>query len=321
MANQTNLSPQKTRWPEGDWFLDHGSPADLIAYEKKEVIVRGQTKFQEYEIFQSSLYGRVLVLDGRLQSAEKDEAIYHEAMVHPAMVAHPEPRTVLILGGGEGATLREVLRHRSVARAVMVDIDEELVQLCETWLPSHHRGAFHDPRAELVFADGRAWLEKQPDGSFDVILLDLPEPLELGPALKLFTREMYELVCRKLTPQGVMAVQSGSAGIHGRMMPDINCTLRAVFPRVVAYTAFVPSFMDLYGFHVAGGESFQWPPPAEVAGRLQARGLYTFQWFGVDFSACLPRLPVYLQNRLEKEGRLLTDAEPFGPKPGERAFF
>lgn len=320
---QTEKSPtlRNPGWPAGDWFIDRGSPADLIAYEKKQVIVQGRTKFQEYEIFQSSLYGLVLVLDGRLQSAEKDEAIYHEAMVHPAMVAHPEPKRVLILGGGEGATLREALRHNCVTRAVMVDIDEELVRMCEKWLPSFHQGAFRDPRTELVIADGRAWLEEQPDSSFDVALLDLPEPLEEGPALKLFTREMYELARRKLTPQGLMAVQSGSAGIHGRMMPDINCTLRAVFPRVMAYAAFVPSFMDLYGFHVAGGESFQWPPPQEVAARLKARGLSAFQWFGADFSASLPRLPAYLQERLEKAGRVLTDAEPFGPRPGERAFF
>jgi spermidine synthase len=321
MAAQEPTAPQKPEWPPGAWFLDRGSPADLIAYEKKQVIVQGRTKFQEYEIFLSSLYGHVLVLDGRLQSAEKDEAIYHEAMVHPAMLAHPEPRQVLVLGGGEGATLREALRHAPVSRAVMVDIDEELVRLCEKWLPSYHAEAFQDPRTELVFADGRAWLEAQPDRGFDVILVDLPEPLEEGPALTLFTKEMYELVQRKLAPRGVMAVQSGSAGIHGRMMPDINWTLRAVFPQVMAYAAFIPSFMDLYGFHVAGGPEFVWPSPAEIGARLKSRGLDRFQWFGAAFSASLPLLPAYLAERLRRDGRVLTDAEPFGPRPGERLFF
>jgi len=286
MITEKSSAPIQTEWPSGSWFLDWGSPADLIAFKKNRVIAQGRTKFQAYEIFLTSLYGQVLVLDGRLQSAEADEAIYHEAMVQPAMVAHPEPRRVLILGGGEGATLREVL-----------------------------------PRTELVFADGRAWLEGQPDGSFDVALLDLPEPLEAGPALKLFTREMYELVRRKLTPQGVMAVQSGSAGIHGRMMPDIHQTLRAVFPRVMAYAAFIPSFMDLYGFHLAGGPEFTWPAPQEVASRLKSRGLKSFFWFSPAFSASLPLLPAYLIERLEKDGRVLTDASPFGPREGERVFF
>jgi spermidine synthase len=321
MTTDGSTTAKTPKWPAGDWFLDRGSPADLIAYEKKQIIVQGETKFQAYEIFLSGIYGHVLVLDDRLQSAEKDEAIYHEAMVQPAMMSHPEPRRVLILGGGEGATLREALRHNTVTRAVMVDIDEELVRMCEKWMPSYHAGAFHDPRTELVFADGRTWLEGQPDGSFDVALLDLPEPLEAGPALVLFTQEMYALVRRKLAPQGVMAVQSGSAGILGRLMPDINATLRAVFPRVIAYAAFVPSFMDLYGFHVAGGSDFTWPSPGEVTARMKARGLSTFQWFSPEFSAGLPQLPTYLKARLEKEGRVLTDAEPFGPRPGERAFF
>jgi spermidine synthase len=321
MEREKEKSSHHPDWPSGDWFLDRGSPADLIAYEKKQVLVQGKTKFQEYEIFLSSLYGHVLVLDDRLQSAQADEAIYHEAMVHPAMVSHPDPRRVLILGGGEGATLREVLRHGTVSRAVMVDIDEELVQVCWKWLPTYHAGAFEDPRTELVFADGRAWLEEQPDESFDVALLDLPEPLEEGPALVLFTREMYNLVRCKLTPQGLMAVQSGSAGLHGRMMSDINWTLSAVFPRVMAYAAFVPSFMDLYGFHLAGGNKFIWPSTQEAAVRLKARGVTSFQWFGPEFSASLPLLPGYLQERLKNEGRVLTDAEPFGPRPGERVFY
>jgi spermidine synthase len=104
-------------------------------------------------------------------------------------------------------------------------------------------------------------------------------------------------------------------------MPDISATLRAVFPHVVPYATFVPSFMDLYGFHVAGGPDFQWPSPESVAARLKARGVTGFQWYGAAFSACLPTLPAYLRERLATRGRVLTDAEPFGPRPGERAFF
>lgn len=319
---QEQPAPRQTRWPAGDWFLDRGSPADLIAYERQEILVRGRTAFQEYEIFTSSIFGRVLVLDDRVQSASRDEFIYHEALVQPVMVAHPEPRRVMIMGGGEGATLREVLRHRTVSEAVMVDIDAELVEVCRKWLPSFHQGAFDDPRTRLVVADARGWLEKQPDGAFDVIIVDLPEPLEAGPALKLFTREMYELIRRKLTPQGLMSVQSGSAGVAGQLMPDIYRTLKAAFPRVMPYVAFVSSFMDLYGFHVAGGETFTWPTQEEVALRLNERGVTGLGWFSPDYSVAVGRLPVYLKNRLEEEGRLLTDEQPFGPRrPGERIFY
>jgi spermidine synthase len=319
MKKMSDLSSPS--WPSGDWFIDLSSPADLVAYEKKKVLVSGKTRFQEYEIFLSRLWGKVLLLDGRLQSAEKDEFIYHEALVHPVLLAHPEPRRVLVLGGGEGATLREVLRHSLVEAAVMADIDQELVEVCRRWLPEFHQGAFDAPRTDLVFADGRAWLAAQPDGSFDVIILDLPEPLEEGPALLLFTREFYNLVRSKLAPGGLAALQSGTAGPWGRLLPDLNCTLRAVFPRVLAYTAFVPSFMDLYGFHLAGGEDFDWPSPWDAATRLEDRVMPPLRWLGPEFAACLPHLPVCLQARLEKEGRVLTDAAPFRPAAGERPIF
>jgi spermidine synthase len=311
MATGEEQHPTCTDWPAGDWLLDQDSPVDFVAVKKEKVLAQGKTAFQEYEIFENSQWGRTLMLDGRLQSAELDEFVYHEALVHPALVAHPDPRRVLILGGGEGATLREVLRHPPVSRAVMVDIDGELVEVCRGWLPSFHRGAFDDPRASLVVADGRAWLAGQPDGSFEVIILDLPEPLEEGPASLLFTREMYELVRRKLAPGGLVAVQSGSGNIFGRLMAHINRTLRAVFHRVSAYTAFVTSFMDLYGFHLAGGEEFEWPNAGQIKTCLEARGLADLGWYAPEFGAGLPKLPRYLKDRLSLRGRVLTDAEPF----------
>jgi spermidine synthase len=306
-------------WPPGAWFLDLSSPTELIAYQKQEILVSGKTSFQEYEIFVSRLWGKVLVLDGRLQCAQKDEFVYHEALVHPAMLAHPQPRRVLVVGGGEGATLREVLRHPQVETAIMVDLDRELVEVCRQWLPEFHQGAFDAPPAELVFADGRAWLAAQEDGSFDIIILDLPEPLEEGPALLLFTREFYQLVRSKLAAGGLMSLQSGAAGPWCRLLPDLNYTLRAVFPRVMAYTAFVPSFMDLYGFHLAGSADFAWPTPGQLEARLQA--LPPLGWLAPELAAGLPFLPAYLQTRLAQEGHLLTDGAPFRPGAGERPIF
>ena len=316
------MGEKKTiNWPAGDWFLDQESSGDLVAVKKEEVAAVGRTSFQTYEIFVSSLWGKALIIDGRLQSAEVDEFVYHEALVHPVMVAHPEPRRVLILGGGEGATLREVLRHPPVTQAVMVDIDEELVNLCRRLLPTFHQGALDDSRATLVFTDGRAWLADQPDGAFDVIILDITEPLEEGPANLLFTREMYELVRRKLGPGGLMAVQSGSGNITGRLMADINWTLRAVFPKVFAYAAFVTSFMDLYGFHLAGGENFSWPSPRQIETCLAARGLTDLGWYEPEFGAVLPQLPRYLKERLAHRGRVLTDAEPYVARSGGRVSY
>jgi spermidine synthase len=318
MAPESNV-PQV--WPPEDWFIDLSNRYELTGFHRERVVLAGRTGFQAFEIFENHLWGRMLILDGRLQSAELDEFIYHEALVQPAMLTHSNPQRVLVLGGGEGATLREVLRHPGVARAVMVDIDAELVGLCQEWLPTFHAGAFDDPRTELVFADGRGWLAMQPEGAFDVIILDLPEPLEQGPALQLFTQEMYELAKSKLATGGVLAVQSGSAGLQGHLMADLNATLRAVFPRVVAYAAFVPSFMDLYGFHVTGGTDLAWPSPTTAAARLEERGLTSLKWLGAEHLGALPGLPKYLESRLAQEGKVLTDARPFGPRPGEPSFY
>jgi spermidine synthase len=310
-----------TDWPGGDWLVDQDSPVDFLALKKEKVLATGRTAFQDYEIFENSQWGRTLMLDSRLQSAQVDEFVYHEALVHPALAAHPDPRRVLILGGGEGATLREVLRHPPVSGAVMVDIDGELVEVCRRWLPSFHQGAFDDPRTTLVFADGRAWLAGQPDGSFEVIIVDLPEPLEEGPASLLFTWEMYEIVRRKLAPGGLVSVQSGSGNIFAHLMADITRTLRAVFPRVSAYTAFVTGFMDLYGFHLAGGEAFVWPHAMQIRTCLEARGLTDLGWYEPEFGAVLPKLPRCLKDRLATAGRVLTDAEPYKSHQGGRQSF
>jgi spermidine synthase len=308
-------SKEPQGWLSEDWFIDLNNRFELMGFQRDRVLLKGRTKFKTFELFENRLWGRMLILNGRLNSAEQDEFIYHEALVQPAMLAHPAPKRVLVVGGGQGATLREVLRHPSVTQAVMVDIDAELVGLCKEWLPSFHAGAFDDLRTELVFADGRDWLTEQPNDSLDVVILDLPEPLEDGPALKLFTREMYELARSKLATRGVIAVQSGSAGLQRHLMSDVNATLRSVFPQVVAYTAFVPSFMGLYGFHVAGGEDLVWPELAAATARLQERGLTSLRWLGAEFFASLPFLPKYLKAHLMGEDKVLTDARPFRLQP------
>ncbi len=317
----TGKNHRKTQWPAGDWLVDQDSPSDLMAVKKEEVLARGRTAFQEYEIFVNAQWGKVLMLDGRVQSAEIDEFVYHEALVHPALAAHPDPRRVLILGGGEGATLREVLRHPVVSSAVMVDIDGELVEICRRLLPTFHGGAFDDPRTGLVIADGRAWLAGQPGGSFEVIIVDLPEPLEKGPASLLFTREMYEIIRGKLAPGGLMAIQSGSGSMFGRLLADIHCTLKTVFPKVTAYTAFVTSFMDLYSFQVAGGEDFAWPQAPQIEATLAARKITGLRWYEPEFAAGLPGLPRYLKDRLAGEGRVLTDAMPYESRARGRLSF
>src|SRR5207245_6208954 len=176
-------------------------------------IVETQTKFQHVEILQTAAYGKTLVLDGRIQSSQQYEFSHDEALVPPGLLAvEGPPRTALVIGGGEGATLREFLRYPSLTRAVMVDIDDEVVELCRRHLPEMHQGAFDDPRTELRHEDARAYLERTSD-RFDLIVSDLVEPLEEGPACLLYSREFYKVVYDRLTPGGVLTMQAGMTKI------------------------------------------------------------------------------------------------------------
>jgi len=192
-----------------------------------------------------------LILDNEFQSAERDEFIYHEAMVQPAMVLHPEPKKVAIIGGGEGAAIREVLSHKTVEMVVMVDLDEKVVECAKKYLPSFHEGSFSDERAMILFGDGRKFLEET-ELIFDVMIIDITCPLEAGPAYKLFTKEFYDLVRQKLTPHGLLSVQASTVS-HTALntYSVINRTLKEVFPNVFPSVAHIPFFAMLWGFCLA----------------------------------------------------------------------
>src|SRR4051794_12198639 len=177
---------RETQDPRPDtWRTFDVLPGERASYEVTRVLAQATTAFQDVEIAETRAFGRALFLDGQPQSAVADEYVYHEALVHPALVSHPDPKRVLIAGGGEGATLREVLRHPGVERAVMVDIDGELVDLCREHLAEMHHGAFDDPRADVVIGDALAYLREH-DERFDAVVIDLTDPSEEGPIGELY---------------------------------------------------------------------------------------------------------------------------------------
>lgn len=221
-----------------------------------KVLHSGKSDFQSVELVESGPFGKVLLLDGKAQSAESDERVYHEMLVHPALLAHPSPRRVFIAGGGEGATAREVLRHETVTECVMVDIDAVVCEFCEAHL-SANATAFADPRLRLVVGDAGAALEAEPDGSFDVIIGDLADPVAGGPCYHLYTADFYRtVVAKKLTPGGVFVTQSGPAGVLSadQVFSCIHATLASVFPSVLPLAAHVPSYADTWGWNIAFGE-------------------------------------------------------------------
>jgi spermidine synthase len=239
------------RDPVSDWREFDVLPGERASYEVTQVLARAQTAFQDVEIVETRSFGRALFLDGAPQSAVADEFVYHEALVHPALIAHPAPKRVLIAGGGEGATLREVLRHQGVERAVMVDIDGELVDLCREHLAEMHHGAFDDPRADVVIGDALAYLRESTE-LFDAIVIDLTDPSEDGPIGELYSEGFYRLVASRLDAGGIMVLQAYTFGPGRTAWQDkIAGTLAQVFPLVSRYRAEVPFFKDSWAYLTA----------------------------------------------------------------------
>ena len=229
--------------PRTIWYLEYITPDLVQASSVQQVIYEGDTPYQHVQVLETGPFGRTLVLDGKTQSSEADEWAYHEALVQPVMTAHANPRRILVAGGGEGATIREVLRHTSVEDVVMVDLDRDVVELCKAHLPNHHQGAFNDPRVTLLHEDALAYLEAS-TVPFDIVIIDVPDPLEGGPAYLLYTVEFYELVRSRLAPGGLMVAQSGPTGptnVH-EVFSSIAQTMQRVFDHTSGYQVNVPSF-------------------------------------------------------------------------------
>ncbi|HWR89670.1 MAG TPA: polyamine aminopropyltransferase [Dissulfurispiraceae bacterium] len=291
------------------WFLEQTTDDEGAFHSLREILYSGRSPFQRIEIIRTGSYGKCLVLDGKMQSSEADEFIYHEALVHPALVLHGSPARVLVAGGGEGASVREVLRHPRVRSVVMVDLDREAVEVCRQYLTDWHQGALNDSRVTIVYDDARKYIETA--AGFDVIIIDLPEPFDEGPALMLYTREFYEMVSRSLAEGGVMVTQATSTAVHNlRTFATITHTISQVFPVVRPYTVNVPSFFTPWGFVLASGDK----DPLllsreEISQRLEGIG-DNLRFYDAETHTGMLALPKYLRSAIEREEQVITDSAP-----------
>lgn len=199
------------------WFMEKNGqwPGQANSLQVKRVIEHKKTEYQDLMVFESETWGNVLVLDGVIQLTEKDEMSYQEMMAHLPMFAHSSPKKVLIIGGGDGGVLREVVKHECVEKVVHCEIDAGVVAAAKNYFPSLSE-AFSDERLELVIGDGVAYAEKTPDNTYDVIIIDSSDPV--GPAEKLFSKEFYENAHRILAPGGVLCSQGECLWVHADLI-------------------------------------------------------------------------------------------------------
>jgi len=298
--------------PVEGWFVEKYSTYNLHTTGVLKVLYRGESRFQRIEVLDLYMYGRSLIIDGKTQSSERFEWMYHEPLVHPAMVTHPEPSRVLVVGGGEGATAREVLKHGCVDEVHMVDIDAEVVKVCRELLPSMNEGVFEDPRFSLIISDGRRFLENlRDDVKYDVIIVDVTDPAKGSPSCKLYTKEFYEAVYKALSPNGVFVTQAAGVIEEEPIVPSVYKTVKTVFPHVRAYKNWVPDFNDEWCFVIGSkGEDPAALSAEAVAERLRERGVNGLKMYSPEIHEFLFRLPKYFLDLLEGPARIVTDKEP-----------
>ncbi len=262
-------------------------------------LARTKSDFQDIVIFESASHGRVMVLDGVIQITEADEFVYQEMLTHVPLLAHGAAETVLIIGAGDGGVLRRVLQHRGVKRAVMVEIDGEVIRLAKAYLPNIAGDAWTDRRAEVIVGDGIDYVKRAPDASFDAIIVDSTDPIGVGEVL--FTDEFYRNCARILTDRGLVVNQCGVPFMQADELRDTSARRRNFFLHVTAYVAAVPTYVGgLMTLGWAAKDASLAATPIEmIRGRAAEAGILgATEYWTPEIHVGAFNLPPYIARRL-----------------------
>src|SRR3989338_429802 len=280
-------------------------------FKIKKLIYSGKSRFQKVDIFENDQFGRILLLDNFVQIAESDEFFYHEYLVHPAMMTHPNPKNVLVIGGGDGGSIEEVAKYKGVKKITMVEIDGDVVELSRKYLQSVCRSAFQDSRVELIIDDGRKFIE-QTGEKYDVVILDLTDPS--GPSKFLFTKEFYSMIRDKF-PGAVVSAQCDSPSLCPITFGTIIATQKSVFRNVLPYTMFTQSF----GFEESFSVMSQDYDPAklnleQLRRRFARERIQDLKLYSPEFHQKMFSLSRYVQDILAEKREISTDKNPYDLK-------
>jgi spermidine synthase len=264
-------------------------------FRVKRELARVQSGFQDIMVFESDSHGRVMLLDGVVQITEADEFVYQEMLAHVPLLAHGAARRVLIIGAGDGGVLRRVLQHKGVERAVMVEIDGEVIRLAREHMPGIGGDAWSDPRAEVIVGDGIDYVRQAPAGSFDAVIVDSTDPIGVGEVL--FTDEFYANCARLLGERGLVVNQSGVPFMQAEELRETSLRRAKSFPDVWAYVAAVPTYVG--GFMTLGwaakDASCRHLGAEEIRRRAAEAGILgTTRYWTPEIHACAFHLPPYI---------------------------
>ncbi len=261
-----------------------------LGLRAETVLHREVSRFQEILVVDTYAFGRVMMLDGTFQVTEKDEFVYHEMLAHFPLMSHPHPRDVLVIGGGDGGTIREVVKHPEVERAVLCEIDPRVTAVAREYLPSVASG-LSDPRVEVLHEDG-VRLVQDHEAAFDVILIDSTDPV--GPAVGLYSPEFYAACKRALRPGGIVCAQSESPFVNGDVVRRVAQSVKASFPHHQLYLAPLPTYPSGAWSFTAGAQE---PLPREVDA-VRAAGLAT-RYYTAEMHRAAFALPPFAKALVE----------------------
>nr|WP_285874038.1 spermidine synthase [Halalkalibacter oceani] len=220
------------------WFTEKQTERFGITAKIKRTLHTEKTDFQQLDVVETEEFGNMLVLDGMVMTTEKDEFVYHEMVAHVPLFTHPEPKHVLVVGGGDGGVIREVLKHPSVEKATLVEIDGKVIEYSKKYLPSI-AGALDDPRVDVQVDDGFMHIAKA-ENAYDVIMVDSTEPV--GPAVKLFEKGFYEGISKALKEDGIFVAQTDNPWFHQELIKNVYRDVQDIFPITRLYTGNIPTY-------------------------------------------------------------------------------
>ncbi len=276
-----------------EWFEETLHQGIALRLSMDRILYREKTDVQDLVIFENRLFGRVLALDGVVQTTEGDEFIYHEMLSHVPILAHGLAARVLIIGGGDGGMARETLRHRDVSTVTMVEIDPAVTRLCQHYLPDISAGAFDDPRLRLVIADGADFVKTAQD-RWDIIIVDSTDPI--GPGAILFSKDFYRDCKRCLAPGGILVTQNGVPAVQGSEVTDSTLRLSSHFADIWFYLAPIPTYQ---GGHMAFGWATDRPDYrradiTSITGRFDRAGIQT-RYYTPEVHVAAFALPAFIR--------------------------
>jgi len=279
------------------WYSEYHSEDDVkLSFKIEEVLHTEQSDFQFIQIFKNETFGNFMVLDGYVQVTEKDEFVYHDMITHPAMAVNPDVKRVLIIGGGDGGTAREISRYPSIEKIDMVEIDGAVVAACEKYLPTMSSVYKTEPRLNLMILDGLRFVAEAPDASYDLILVDSTDPA--GPGEGLFTVEFYQNCHRILSENGILINQHEGGFYEGDVeeMVKAHAKIKKVFPIARVYGFNTPTYASGYWYFGFASKSFD-PIGDLKADQWNSLGLKT-KYYNTDLHKGAFALPNYVNEIL-----------------------